>query len=604
MRTVQMLLACLPGPRQVSGRTRIRARIIWAIVVVDVALGIAAFAAWDLLRAWETGEWFVVWFSATTVFTILAAILIGYPLLRGPYLRLRSLSSALVHAAASEDERLAPVATQQPAIETPQTRADNLSLRVSRSFDGSMQSQRMAVSLVIFGFVLVFAFAGFVSGMARQTVSQTSSGMSAVVGLVTVMLVVIAFPLLILATVLVRGRRGVTVTVDERGVEWKRRRWARQRVTRISCQSIRSFFQITYQAPLASMWMRPTTISSTTYVVDGGDDLLTWSVSPSSGDEEAEASEILAREIAIRTRLPLRDLSVLAEDLARTGGYAPRVVAARVRPGTEGTAAPFITVIGQDAATAKRAITRSRRIALLTASLLVVTFGLLSGGAFWLHSYQQHYLASLPARVHAETPLYTDALSYDDGQWPAAQLSTTSAAQATWVDSAYQLSGAPGHGIHSWRAPFYSNVAVEVTAEQLSAAPAGSADGVGLTVRAGEDPLKMTIFLVNPTGHWGLYSYDETSTYYGSYSHLLVGGFSPAIHEGLGQENRLLVVAHGYLYLCYVNGVFVGSFFDNLHTTYSYGSAGVFVNDGAFTGAFKNFAIYPVQPPSSLWWVV
>src|SRR5690348_11437673 len=77
-------------------------------------------------------------------------------------------------------------------------------------------------------------------------------------------------------------------------------------------------------------------------------------------------------------------------------------------------------------------------------ALVVVSVGLLP---LWLpdrfQDAQSAYLATLPARVHAQTPLYRSSLSADDGNWPVSpDPSATSASSA--VQSPLIPQGAAG----------------------------------------------------------------------------------------------------------------------------------------------------------------
>src|SRR5579883_2842959 len=60
---------------------------------------------------------------------------------------------------------------------------------------------------------------------------------------------------------------------------------------------------------------------------------------------------------------------------------------------------------------------RSLKRVLITALLLVLVFALVFVAQWPLQRYQTSYLAGLPARIHAEQPLYQDALTAPDGDW-------------------------------------------------------------------------------------------------------------------------------------------------------------------------------------------
>jgi hypothetical protein len=62
---------------------------------------------------------------------------------------------------------------------------------------------------------------------------------------------------------------------------------------------------------------------------------------------------------------------------------------------------------------------------------------LLAGAAWGLQQIQARYLTDLPARIHAETPLYADSLAAPDGNWFVAG---ASASGVQYQDQSYRQS--------------------------------------------------------------------------------------------------------------------------------------------------------------------
>jgi hypothetical protein len=146
-------------------------------------------------------------------------------------------------------------------------------------------------------------------------------------------------------------------------------------------------------------------------------------------------------------------------------------------------------------------------------------------------------------------------------------------------------------------------VAVEVTARETGTLGPNVTDGVGLALSASTDGSSYVAFFVLPSGEWDLWQGIHAGAN-DQNSYTLTSGHSSAIHGGFGATNRLLALIRGNTYLLYVNdhlvGTYTASSYDHLPTS---GGAGVFLNESSISGWFTNFAVYPVQPSSSLWYV-
>jgi hypothetical protein len=220
-------------------------------------------------------------------------------------------------------------------------------------------------------------------------------------------------------------------------------------------------------------------------------------------------------------------------------------------------------------------------------------------GVGWgLQQYQQRHYADLPDQVRDQTPVFEDRLAYDDGRWP---MDEGNKYHQSWFyrDGAYHARGAdPTQTISAPGPESYGDVAVEVTAAQVSRGRQSDAyhlyDGVGLLLHASESNADFVAFLVTPRGEWALWRFHDVGDPERNWNEIAYGQ-SDAIHPGVGEQNRLLIIISGARYLCYVNGQFLGVVQDD-GPAQPQGRMGVFVNESTTEGVFSDFAVYP--PPA------
>jgi hypothetical protein len=440
------------------------------------------------------------------------------------------------------------------------------------------------------------------NGISRESVlplgtylpdSKTVDTSVAVLGAVMLLLWIVLF---------VRARkyrRGVPVTADEWGIQWHPRRG---RTISLPWHDVRSFFKFSYGSTSGS---GSAGLKTQVYVLDGGDALLVLQRYPalssvSAAVRQRKEVDRFVKLVIARTGKPLRDLSVLADELASAPTADPSGASqeqgmdyGRVDSRVAGIQAP------------RRPRRRSgRKVALVLALLLLPI--LLVGGAFGakakLHDYQASYYASLPAKLHAQRPLYFSDFTSSDGSWYESAPTGENPFGYVFADDGYHLTGPHGKIADSWsQFRFYFDAAVEVTASQTAGT---TYDGVGLVLHSDWYGSNMVVFFASPTdGSWAMDAYhfghanpDDNWTY-------LTGGTSAAIRIGVLQPNRLLAIMRGAQYLLYINDQLVGSYYDSYHDTPRSGYVGVYVNQANTEGIFTNFAVYQVKPPPSLEYV-
>lgn len=568
------------------GEMRRRRWRLSGVVAVTLA-GLAGFAIvwWVAVQAalygWQTTNWDP---SQTAE---LALPFLGFTVLALPILSLFRLPLGsreirrILDAIAVGDQRVVALVTPQPEpLPSPELAPGPESFRRLRALPSWSEDRNFLPLLLILvqpsGFAFQFLQSAFDEGLAVSLFGVPIRNVIAGVAVLSIASYLLALILLI------PGSGRWRVTADDFGMTWQRKR-SRRGQAHVPWGSVRSFFAHESYSPFR-----------TTYVLTTDNAVLGWALTSNSKADENAESERLVRLIVTHTRLPLRYLSLRAPSAAQ----AQEQVALPHGPGLE------TDLLADLARMQRRPIRRVLRGLAVTLPLALLIFFGTQGASSRLQGYQQTYFVRLPAQIHAETPLFQDPLSYDDGNWLVEKPSASdNEASYAFVDGAYQLTGRTGQFVDSPIAPVYSDAAVEVTARQIGQAPQSGHDGVGLVVRLDGDQ-GMVAFYVSPTdGSWTLahYRYNADNP---DYSWEYMGyGTSSAIQRGDEAVNRLLVLMRGSTFLLYVNDHFIDSFTDRyheIHNLLSAGQIGVYLNEGATIAIFSDFAVYPVQSPPSL----
>jgi hypothetical protein len=336
-------------------------------------------------------------------------------------------------------------------------------------------------------------------------------------------------------------------------------------------------------------------VPATTYVLDAGEHVLTWTLRSGETPANAEAYERLWRLIAAHTRLPLRDLTeqalvvLRAADAVKTNKPIPAL------PGQSQTDAALAELQGFSRGSPSTGGKRWERTLILGPLIAIL---ILYGGGWGLEQIQHGGVwgplyAALPDRIHAETPLFSDSLTADDGLWPVHPATADDAAYG-YANGEYEISDGWGHAMLNRT---YSDVAVEVTARLDSTGPpSGRIDDlgqVGLVLRASSNPDSLVTFTIGEIGDWSLMRYRDWATDAGQ-GQVLAHGPRPGLHTGF-EHNRLLVLRRGSEYICYVNDQLVAAVHDDAFTS---GQVGLWlqqktVDDKTTVGYYSNFAVYP-----------
>jgi outer membrane protein assembly factor BamB len=134
----------------------------------------------------------------------------------------------------------------------------------------------------------------------------------------------------------------------------------------------------------------------------------------------------------------------------------------------------------------------------------------------------------------------------------------------------------------------FGAVAIEVKVTANGDASSLVQQGVGIVAR--HHSFRDLVFTVNVNGDWALGDSDSYDS----------SGHSSAIHTGLGVTNTLLVIARGNLYIGYVNGHYIGQFFDHFGNMGVAGQIGLVNLESGMTATFTDLKVWQVNAPPAL----
>lgn len=588
-------------------RAQRRVATIMFVVAVLIWLGAMGFAIWMFWQSWTTGAWDEFWIGALS---ILPAFFLPGSARETDWKKQAyhgEAARALRWAAAAGDDRLAPRITGQPGGQ-PGAEAS------VGPFEVRITNPWVALQWMLIVFLILLALIGIaVAGLglwggyalittppARDPTSGWGPAIGIGIALVALLIggAVAWLPLHFLpeAWSELRGQRFV---VDDWGI--RHISGGRQRDNRsVAWYEARAFYRIeerpfadldaelmqrmgTYSPQLRDSLQKAAQASSTTYFLDGGNGLVTWTLTRRAKREDIAEHGRLCRLITTRTGLPLRDLTDQAIAVSKAAASAkkgtaptPAVVAAYL----DGGGIPLVPTSSRRAPRLRKILTRGPILSIL----------LIYGGGWGLQHLQIWQYGNLVARIHAEKPLFYDPLTHDDGLWPVLEASNGDASYA-YLHGGYWI--ADGWG-EANLVQTYGDVAVEATVRQYPAnyqtEKMGDLHGVGLTLRKTDNPFGIVTFTIDPLGDWFLMRYRDWGSDAGQWQVLAFGQHSKTVHWGVGVRNHLLVDMRGSQYICFVNGQLIAAVTDNALTS---GNVGVWVDDNSTEGLFNDFTVYP-----------
>jgi hypothetical protein len=228
-------------------------------------------------------------------------------------------------------------------------------------------------------------------------------------------------------------------------------------------------------------------------------------------------------------------------------------------------------------------------IGALIALVILAPFGLIAGAVYGVPAYRAWYQNELIRRVHAQQPLFKDALTYNTYNWPIQETDKYQRSYFYSIDG-YHLKGTdPNRLMYAWGSTDSTDVAIELTAKQHSSA---QNDGVGVLVRASSDGHDIIAYVTAPRGYWWIGRYHYATGDAEQDWHILGSGRSSAIRTGEDVQNQLLVIKRKNSYFCFVNGRYLGVYRD-YSPDLRYGYSGVYLNTSVVEGIFRDFTVYP-----------
>lgn len=570
---------------------------------ISLAIGLVGAAAtlWLLvvvfLYSWQTDDWqrFQAAAYLPLPFLYLLAFALVLPRITSP--DRRPAVQPLRVLLASGDERLAPPAPVQPAPLSSEELATLPPafnrLRGIRTWWDSRAGFPVWMAILPF---LGQCFNWFPQAAGFERQWNQWFGIETPLGIVPMLLAFVpflAYVMLISRIYRTTGPR-LVITADDGGITWHVE-GRRPRERRAPWSAGRAFVRTTYASP------NGVGAGGTAYLLDLGDTALTWTLTAGSKDDEYLESEALARLIVTRTGQPLRDLSSWMTRIQSARGNVARLREAGVPP----------DALAEYSALRQRWRRRLWPLLLALVAVFAITFAALFVPGR-LEARRFAYLDTLPALVHAETPLYRSSLAADDGNWlvsPSDQ--SNGLARRVFTGSAYQLSGITGVPVVATMPRIYGDAAVEVTGLTTNVTDdSGFADdNLGLVVRANADLSDMIVITVDQArGEWSMAHIRTDPQGKILQSDSLEDRFrstNPRFGVHTDGPNTLLILMRGDAFTLYVNGYSVGTgtvprFGEEPLPIPLSGRVGVYVEDGTDTTAFTNFAIYPLTSPPAL----
>ncbi len=586
-----------------SARRAQRWSKFFQFVLVLCFVAFLLFIIWQgyeqLWNFWQTGEGD---HTTGTVLSILAAMQLFLQAGRAAALfnvgaRVQRGAQLLRQMLESGDTTWAPLAKDQPASPLQSAwQSDEGRIGPLRRL-AVIWTGRVVTETTLFLVVLIAVILGALGALVIGT--DNSAGVRIEPSVVAMLIAGLGGGVILLVLLwrdLRRLLRPMYVAVDEWSIRWSWPGWRRREAAIVWNQARAFYVAISRPVPFGT----PRSI----YVLEGPDATLMWDA-PLWNTVQRSAAEQLARLVALRTHLPLRDISAAVERIseppkrptkrAKRAALNPSAVIATDVPALSEPAGPWQTITPHSKA--------MPRLALTLGLISVLLIGLLTGAGWFLQRYQPHYYASLPAKIHHLHPLFADSMAGDDGKWPIHEPDSSDSSRYVYENGAYHMSGGQtGYTLEQQlNDAIFSDAAVEASVQQVGST---DNDGVGLLVQVDAHPSEEVAYVVSPTtGTWWLGRYNSESN---EWDMLIDTQQSSAINVGPGAVNRLLVVMRGSLFLCYINNQFVGSVYDweYADTPPGLGYVGFYVNNGGTTeGIFSNLAVYPVKPPSSFEYV-
>jgi hypothetical protein len=557
----------------------------WALAIGAVGIVVVALYAGvtALQSAWRTGEWELDFFDQLLLLGVgvvqsmpllLRAVL--EPVARVTAKQVAGAAVALRMAAEARDTRLASHARElTEALEKEPVPALPAAFGPFQRPNGDLASDKAlaAAFLLPFGF-LALAVAVFVGISSDDLTARLVIGAGCGAFGTGTSAWGVAF-----ARQARSLRRPFRIEADELGLRWTRT-YPGKRQYQVPWDEMRSIFIISYLRGLRTHYA---------LVVDAHDVALAWEVRAGDSDARLADSDRLTWLVLARTKLPLLDLSKAAELVTTQRWKRSYADAAGIFRSPAPSGPPLWPEMPRPVS--RRKLVAATAVCFLPLLLLPLLYRVGTG----LERYQMRQLTALLAQVRSHQPLFHDALAAPNGLWPLHEPSPQDPNGYAYVDGAYVISpgeasdGQPSPVAEAYAPGMYSDVAVEVTVRQA-----------GGDISFGDIGLALHVVGTGAEVNFGISSDFWTVAHYeGCTSNDqrddLCGRFSSqnasAIHREPGGANRLDAILRGNEVICFINDIYVGTFYDPLPQDGQVGFGSFLTGAPA---AFSDFTIYPL----------
>lgn len=392
------------------------------------------------------------------------------------------------------------------------------------------------------------------------------------------------------------GFKGRRIFVDATGLWWRHLgRWVQ-----LPWSDIQSISAYIYD---------PVYTTTARYYIVGKQGFIQWELQRAILDIDGEEGDkdflqnpqreldATARLLAItmqQTGLPLRDLQPLADALGYGVALAEAKTSSHLTPEPEMLHEANLLI----AAVPKPPPTKINwgTFPIIAVLIVVVCFGPYAFVRYSQDALFPRYLASLPAKLNAKTPLWHDPLTKAAHGWPLHVPDAQNGDRLSYDDGGYTIINGGIVDINSLYhgsavlPQSYGAIAIQVTVHMNKTAQSVDATGAGIIIRqpypASEN--EQCMLLITDTGRWrdtcGIYFAENFST-----------TFSPYIHQGLGANNTLLVVARGQFVAFYANEHLLG--YDFAWDREPFGYIGLVNRSSDISATFTDFTVWAINPP-------
>lgn len=294
------------------------------LIVLLLCYGVALFS---LSRAWQNFEWTDFWMSAA--FATLFGFLIPFARFMNiwserRFARAQVTGQGLREIAATGNDQVAPpVAFQPMPLSLSDLPSDKPIIGPLKGLLVRPQGSQPGRTWILLLPIVIFAVFIPLFSLSLEEFDRSYSFIFDTLPFLAP--VVFIGGLLLIVGLAYRGQT-FSVNVDQAGFEWVTGRTRR----RLAWDDVRSIFRFIpaattgYTLSGGASWG-----SSAIYFIDGRDEALTWTIMPLASEQSTAASETLQRLAVTRTGKPLRDLTLLANEVATSGRSAEQFLASR-----------------------------------------------------------------------------------------------------------------------------------------------------------------------------------------------------------------------------------------------------------------------------------